>query len=325
MEVDGAEAAAAETAAMGGDAELDGLECGHAAKLVIFWVGHARKRQRIERVEVLLCQWRSGRVYDDLPGALILGDRPAGRRGFGLIGKLEIHEFCVVGFERFARGQFDCIVRYGGAFDDAVGGAGNVVEVVEGAAGIEAAGDFEDGGFGHAVDEQVGLGVGEDGTLEFVGDVVVMGQPPERGLEAAEDDGDAFVGLSGTFGVDDQWTIGTEAEFGARAVGVFAAFVAHGSVGVKFGVDAAGGDGPEQSRRADGAEVVGGVPIGLGEDGDFKTVVREPTTDKCGPERRVIHISVRSDEDDVRLLPAEGSYFFACCGQKLDFHTRNRR
>ena len=97
VEVDGAKTAPAETAAMRGDAELHGLERGDAAEGVVFWVPHARKRQRIQRVEILLAQWRSRGVDNDLSGALILGDRPAGGAGLVLVGQLEIHEFCVVG------------------------------------------------------------------------------------------------------------------------------------------------------------------------------------------------------------------------------------
>ena len=188
------------------------------------------------------------------------------------------------------------------------------MDVVDGGTGIEAAGDFEDGGFAHAVDEQVGLGVGEDGPLEFVGDVVVMDQPPERGLEAAEDNGHALAGLACTFGINDERSVRAEAEFAGWTVGVLAAFAAHGGVHIEPGVDAAGSDGPEQPRRAHRAKIVGAVPVGLGEDGDLETVVREPTTDKSGPERRMIHIRVGRDENDVRLLPAEGGYFFASCG-----------
>ncbi len=179
MEIDRTETTSAKTAAMGGNAELYRLECGNAPLLVILRMPTTRKRQRVQGIQFLLGQRCGGWIDHHQPGALILYDRPAGWRGLGLIGKLEVHELCVVGGQCFARWQFDGIVGDGRLFDDAVGRAGDVVQVVEHSAAVEPPGDIENGRFAHAMNEQIGLGVGEDGALEFVGDVVIMGQPPE--------------------------------------------------------------------------------------------------------------------------------------------------
>ena len=51
----------------------------------------------------------------------------------------------------------------------------------------EARGDLEDGRFAHAVDERGRRGNREDGAADAVAPVVVVGEPPQRGLHAADD------------------------------------------------------------------------------------------------------------------------------------------
>ena len=68
---------------------------------------------------------------------------------------------------------------------------GNAADVVEtgdiGTAG-EPMGDFDDGTLGIAVDQKIGLGVEQDRAPHLVRPVVVMGDPAQRALDAADHD-----------------------------------------------------------------------------------------------------------------------------------------
>src|SRR5262249_36383196 len=84
----------------------------------------------------------------------------------------------------------------------------------------ETVGHFDDGAFGIAVDQKVGLGVGQDRAAHLVGPIVVMGDAAERSLDAPEHDGDVLIGLAAALGVDDGAAIGPFAALAAGRIGV---------------------------------------------------------------------------------------------------------
>ena len=81
-------------------------------------------------------------------------------------------------------------------------------------------GDFDQGPLGVAIEQQVGLGVEQNGPAHLVGPVVVMGDAAQRRLDAAQNDRRVRKGLAATLGVDDDGAVRPFAAFAARRVGV---------------------------------------------------------------------------------------------------------
>ena len=75
----------------------------------------------------------------------------------------------------------------------------------------------------HAVADHVGVAVAEDARAEAVLPVVVVGEAPQGGLDAAEDDGYVGVEAAYALGVDDGGVFGAHVVASVGAVGVFLA------------------------------------------------------------------------------------------------------
>ena len=84
----------------------------------------------------------------------------------------------------------------------------------------KAAGDLHRGLFAHAVNQQVGGGIEEDGAADIVIPVVIVGEAAEGRLQAADDDGAVGEGLTGAIGVDDGGAVGTMTHLAAGTVEV---------------------------------------------------------------------------------------------------------
>ena len=69
----------------------------------------------------------------------------------------------------------------------------------------------------HAEDDQVGLGVEHDRPADRVAPVVVMGQPPQRRLDAAGDDRHAGKRLAGPLAIGQRGPVGPQADPAAGA------------------------------------------------------------------------------------------------------------
>ena len=112
-------------------------------------------------------------------------------------------------------------------------------------------GDLDDRVLAHAVDDQVGLAVEQDRPADRVAPVVVMGQPPQRRLDAAGDDRHAGERLAGAVAVRQRRPVGPQADPAAGRIGVVVADLLVGGVVVDQRVHVAGADGEEQPRPAE--------------------------------------------------------------------------
>ena len=83
--------------------------------------------------------------------------------------------------------------------------AAQVAQVPHRLPGREALGDLDDVLLAHAVDDEVGLAVEQDRAADGVAPVVVVGQPPQRRLDAAGDDRHAGERLAGAVAVRRAW------------------------------------------------------------------------------------------------------------------------
>lgn len=63
-------------------------------------------------------------------------------------------------------------------------------------------GHFHQRPLGVAVDEDIGLGIEQDGATDSLGPVVVVGDAAQGCLDAADNDGDLLEGLLAALGID---------------------------------------------------------------------------------------------------------------------------
>ena len=148
------------------------------------------------------------------------------------------------------------------------------------------------------------MAVEQDRPPDGVAPVVVMGQPPQRGLDAAGDDRHAGKGLAGPLAVGHGRAVGPQADPAAGAVGVVVADLLVGRVVVDHAVHVPGADAEEQARPAELPPGLGAPPVGLAEDRHPEPGRLQHPAEDPHRERRVIDVGVARDEDDVDLVPA---------------------
>ena len=202
--------------------------------------------------------------------------------------------------------------RYGPAHE---GGAADVGQVADVLAGAQAVGDLQDLPLAVAIDQQVGLGVGQHRTPHLVRPVVVVGDAPQAGLDAADHHGHALEGLAAPLGVDQHGAVRTFPALAAGGVGVVAAQPALGGVAVDHGVHVARGDAEEQIGGTEGTEGFGALPVGLGDDPHPETLGFEHAADHGHAETGMVHVGIARDDDDVARFPAQLVHLAAAHGQ----------
>ncbi len=136
------------------------------------------------------------------------------------------------------------------------GGAANVLHGVDGLAACDAVSHLHQGALGVAVDEDVGLGVDEDGATDGLGPVVVMGDAAQGCLDAADDHRHLFIGLFAALGVDQGGAIRPLAAHIPRGVGIVVAQFFVGGVAVDHGVHVARRHPVEEVGLAQAHEVI---------------------------------------------------------------------
>ena len=271
MEGQGAEGAGTEAAAVGDKAELDLLNGGDTALLLIAWVVGPAVGKAVDIVHLLPGKGLLGRILDHIqvPEGLrqpLGGERVAvvvlNFEGFG-VGALVLLQ-CFIG------GQHDggqTLVQLLHPEDGAV----DVGDVPDIHAGVQCIGDLDDAPFAHAVEQQVRLGVQEDGALHALGPVVVVTQAAQAGLNAADDDGRVLVGLADQIAVDHRGVVGPLAHLAAGGVGIGLPAVLGDGIVVDHGVHIAAGNQEAQTGLAVNIDGGGLAPVGLGDDAHLIT------------------------------------------------------
>ena len=187
-----AEGAAAATAAMAGDAGAQHL-VGRDG-LAVAGMGRAGVGQGVDFVHLFRGQGpgrrrqHQGPVAHHLLGPGVL----AVHLLFQHLGQAQ--QFRGLGLHGLVRGQLHARQVepfFGQIHGDVVlvhlGQPGRAVDAVQALAFGQTAGAFQHGQLAHAVDEQVGLGIQQDGAAQAVGPEIIMGGAAQRGLDAAQD------------------------------------------------------------------------------------------------------------------------------------------
>ena len=175
---------------------------------------------------------------------------------------------------------------------------------------------FDDGAFGVAEDQQVGLGIRQHRAPYLVRPVVVMGDAAQAGLDRADDHVAAGKGLAATLGIDGHGAVRALVRLGVGRVGVVGADLAVGRVAVDHRIHVAGGDAEEQVGFAQFPEVDRRIPVRLTNDADAETLCFEQAPDQRHAEAGMVDVGIAGDQDDVARIPAELDHFGARHGQE---------
>ena len=185
------------------------------------------------------------------------------------------------------------------------GGAAHIGDGLDALATRQALGDLHHRPLGVAIEQDVGGGVHQDRAADLVLPVVVVGDPAQRGLDAAEHDRHVAVGLLAALAVDQAGAIRSLAGDVARGIGIVGTDLLVRGVAVDHGVHVARGHPEEQIRLAELHEVVLRLPVRLGDDAHAEALGLQQPTDDGHAKGRVIDVGVPGDDDDVAAVPAE--------------------
>ncbi len=119
------------------------------------------------------------------------------------------------------------------------GGAANVLHGVDGLAIGDAVRHLDKRPLGVAINEDVGLGIEQDGATYGLGPVVVVGDAAQRRLYATYDHRHLFESFFTALGIDQSGAVGPLAAYVSRCVGVVVAQFLVGGVAVDHGVHVA--------------------------------------------------------------------------------------
>ena len=317
VEGQGAEVAPAEAAPVVGHGEADLLDGGHAPQGLVHGVDLPGVGQLRHRVQLLPAQGHGGGIHHQDPVPVGLADGPAPDGVVLLILHLGGQGVVPLAGGHILKGGH----VHGGEGDLRVGGGiGGAPHVGEGAhrlPGGQPPGDLPGGPLPHAVDQQVRLGVEEDGAADLVIPVVVVGEAAETGLQAADDDGGAGEGLPGPVGVDDGGPVGPQAHPVPRAVGVGGPALLGGGVVGHHGVDVAPADHHAVPGLAHSPEGVGAVPVRLGQHRHPVALRLQHPGDDGRAEAGVVHIGVGGDHQKVVVPPVPGLHVLPADGEKI--------
>jgi hypothetical protein len=164
---------------------------------------------------------------------------------------------------------------------------------------------------GIAEDQQVGLGMRQDGTPHLVRPVIVVRDAAQGRLDAADHQRHVGEGLAGALRIHDHRPVGAAAGRGVGRVGVVGADLAVRGIAVDHGIHVAGGDAEKQLRPAQAPEIIGRMPVRLADDADAKALRFEQAPYQRHAEAGVVDVGVAGDQDDVAFVPAQRLHFGA--------------
>ena len=219
-------------------------------------------------------------------------------------------------FELVPRGQhhgvIDLVERAG-----AVHGSVDVGDLLDRQPCVKCFGELDDGAFPHAVDDKVRARIKQDGALQAILPVVVVGEAAQARLDAAQDDGRILEGAADEVAVHDGRMVGPKPHAPSRRVGVGAAVLPRHGVVVDHGVHVARRDEEGKPRLAERRDACGIAPVGLGDEAHLVAVRLEQPADDGRSEAGMIHVGVAADIDEVALVPAAGLHVGARGGEKV--------
>ncbi len=226
VEGERAEGALAKAPAVAGDGEADLVEGRDASGRIVVGVPVARVGQLGHFVHLALGEGRRGWVLYHVDAVGIGLYQSSARDGVHVL-LLDVEGArvseavaleLVPGGEQFVVEDVVQRPRAARAVDRAV----HEGDLVHGQSAVERVRNLDDRVLAHAVEQDVGAGVEQDGALELVLPVVVVREAAQARLDAADDDGLVLEGAADEVAVDRDGAVGTCARASAGGVGVLA-------------------------------------------------------------------------------------------------------
>ena len=317
VEGQGAEVAGPEAAPVVGDGEAHLLNGGHAPHVVVHGVGLPHIGELGHPVH-LRCGEGHGRGIDQQQVPAVALEDGLAHEGVVLVILDHVGPGVVLlaGGHLLERGNLHLGVGAHTRVPNGHAGAPHVGDLLHRSAGGQSGDDLHRGLLPHAVGEDVRLGVKEDGPAHLVLPVVVVGKPPQGGLQAADDDGDVPEHLPHPVGVHHGGVVGTKPGLSPGGVGVVVAALPSCRVVGHHGVQVARGDHYRQLWTAQGGEGLRGAPVGLGQDGHPVALRLQHPADDGGAEGGVVHIGVPGDDQNVIGIPAPAGHVLPGDGEE---------
>mgnify|MGYP000972874955 CR=1 FL=1 len=317
MQLDGAEVAAAEAAAVLDDGELHLPDGRHAAHALVDGVVAAGVGQRIHLVQLPAHQRLCRDVLHKVLFTLLLDN------------DLAADHILIVHLDAAGSGVGHLI---GGHFPET--GAlhilfGQVVEVgqVAGAVHIgdglhrlpcrQPPGDLHGLVLAHAKADEIGSGVLCNAGQNGVQPVIVVGKPAQRSLQTAQDHRQVGVGLLGQPGVNGGAAVRPRAADAAGRVFVLGTRnFCHGVV-AHHAVHVAAADEKAVLRPAEPLEVLAVGIAGLGQHADLIALGLQQAADDGGAKAGVVNVGIAAHHHKVQLIPAPGFHIRPADGKKF--------
>ena len=189
-----------------------------------------------------------------------------------------------------------------------IAGAPDVPQIFHRLPGVQTAGNLHHLLLPHAENQQIRLGVQQNGGPDFILPVIVVGEAPQGGFQPADNQGQIRIQSPDDAAVDNHRPIRAQASLFPRGVGVLAPALSGGGVVGHHGVDVAGVHQKAQPGPAKPLEIPVVLPVRLGQNGHLEPGVFQHPGDNGGAEGVVVHIGVPGDQDKIRLLPAPGPH-----------------
>ena len=274
----------------------------------------AHERQRVDVVHLLGRQGLGGRILHDKELSVIGFIEPLGLERIGVLmldGKA-VGVGALVRLHLLKVRQADRIVDallVAGLVDGSV----DIGDVADIETGGQRVGDLGNAVFTHSIGNQVGAGVKQNRAADLVGPVVVVAQPSQTGLDAADDDRRMLVGLADQVAIDDDSVVGALANDAAGRVGVLMAALLGHRIVVDHGVHVAGGDQKAEPRLAILLYTRVVAPVGLADQRNAVAARLQQAADDRSAKARMVHVRVAADIDKVGLRDAVREKF--CSGK----------
>ena len=318
MERQSAEAAPAEAAAAGHQTEPHFLNGGDAAGLFIGGVIGAHVGQTVNPVHLPLGKGLLGRIlHHKFFRPVGFHQCLAGKGVRVAILSIETLGILPLVFAEFLIGGQDLVGHRHRGFGGTVYSTVHKSDISGMEAAVEGFRHLHNGPLAHAVQQQIRLGIQQNGAFQLVGPVIVMGQTAQTGFDAADDNGNIMIDPANQIAIDHRGIVGPLAHDAAGGKGVvFAALLGDGVV-IDHGIHIAAGDEEPQAGTAQGRDGLGVLPVGLGQNADFIAVGFQNPADDGMAEGRMIHIGIADDIDKIALLPAAGIHVGLGNGQKF--------
>ena len=157
----------------------------------------------------------------------------------------------------------------------------------------------------HPVHQIVGTGIHEDRRFQAVLPVIIMGEPAQRSLDAADDHRHVGIELLQNLGVDRHCIVRTVTGTAFGRICIIAAQTLGSRIVVDHRVHIAGVDGKEKPRHTHLPEVAQVIPpVGLGNDRHLVAAGLERPCHHRRTERRMVDERIPGEQNHIGCFPA---------------------